>query len=136
MPDEHFETMGIAAGPDSGCESGRWHGDEGEGMRLQVAHRDRQDRMVLPTRWDRPADMARPRPKALHAGQDQAYRNKHFAYIRLPARVWQNWVFHISDSKRRHTRSLVRPPQTVVCGLSCWQAGGIDLPARLLGCVD
>ena len=135
MPDEHFETMGIATGPDSNCESGRWHGDKGEGMGLQVTHRERQDGMVLPTRWDRTDDTARPHPKVLHADQDQAHHNKHFAYIQLPERLWQDWGFHISDSKRRRTRSLFRPPQTVVCGLSCWQPGGIDLPARLfVGC--
>jgi len=103
MPDEHFETMGIATGPDSSRESGRWHGDKGEGIGLWVAHRERQDGMVLPTRWDRTDATASPHPKVLHAGQDQAHHNKHFAHIRLPERLWQDWVFHISDSKRRRT---------------------------------
>ena len=135
MPGEHFETMGIAAGPDSGSESGRWHGDRGEVMCLRDAHRERQDRMVLPGRRDGTDRMPCRRPKAPQAGVDQAHQYKHFAQVRLPAERWQNWVFHISDSKRRRTRSLFRPPQTEVCGLSCWQPGGIDLPARLfVGC--
>ena len=34
MPDERFEPMEIASGPDSDYVSGRWHGDGGEGMQL------------------------------------------------------------------------------------------------------
>jgi hypothetical protein len=89
MPDEHFETMGIAAGPDSDREQGRWHGDRGEGMRLSAAHGVQQDGMVLSTRRDRTDNMPCRRPKASQAGQDQAHQYKHFAQIRLPEQLWQ-----------------------------------------------
>ena len=130
MPDERFDTMGIAAGRDSDSEPGRWHGDRGEGMRLCAALRARQDDLVLSTRRDRTDCMPCRRPKAPQAEQDQAHQYKHFAQIRLPEELWRNWVFHISESRRRRTRSQFRPPRTEVRGLSCWQPGGIDLPAR------
>jgi hypothetical protein len=76
-------------------------------MRVCAARPAQQDFVVVQTRRDRTDDMPCRRPKAPQAGQDQARQNKHFAHIRLPEVLWQNWVFHISDSKRRRTRSLL-----------------------------
>jgi hypothetical protein len=76
-------------------------------MRLCAARWAQQIIVVLATRRDPTDNMPCHRPEALQAGQDQAHQNKHFALIRLPEAFWQNWVFHISDSKRRRTRSLL-----------------------------
>ena len=136
MPDERFEPMEIASGPDSGHVSGRWHGDGGEGMRLCVECRNGAGGKGPPLlRHDGPTHVQSRHPRARHVHLDQFHQHNHFAQIRPPESFWRRWVFHVSGSRRRHTLLLGRPPRTRVRDLSCWQPGGIDLPATLLvGC--
>lgn len=84
MPDERFEPMGIAAGLVSDRETGRWHGDGGEGVRLCLKRRARQDSRVLQSRRDGMAHMQDRRPKAPQAFVNQNRQHNHFAQIRLP----------------------------------------------------
>ena len=136
MPDERFEPMEIASGPDSDHVSGRWHGDGGEGMRLCVRCRNGAASNGPPLlRHEGQTHVHNRHPWARQTHQDQFHQHNHFAQIRPPAIFWRRWVFHVSGSRRRHTLLLVRPTRTRVRDLSCWQPGGIDLPATLLvGC--
>jgi len=91
MPDERFEPMEIASGPDSDAVSGRWHGDGREGMRLCVRCRSEEGVDGPLLRRGGPTHAQSQHHGARQAHQDQSDQHNHFAQIRPPESVWRRW---------------------------------------------